>query len=335
VTPPLGIDIHSHFYPESYLRLIEQEGAAAGARIDRSRGDGPAIVLPGVSTPPLSPAYWDLDLRIKAMNRTGIAVQALSLTSPMTYFASPSLGRRLAQVFNDALAQAHTAYPDRFVGCATLPMQDPAAAVAELERSARLPGVRAVYLGTNIGGRELSDQAFSALFERCQEYELPIFLHPLNVVGSARLGPFYLSNLLGNPFDTAIAAAHLVLGGVMDKFPRLQICLPHAGGALPYLFGRLQHGQRVRPEARDRARRPFGAYLRRFTYDTISHSPEALRYLIGLVGADRVMIGSDFCFDMGYERPRDIVTKRLGLKAADQARILRGNAARLLGLGTG
>ncbi|MGH2394937.1 MAG: amidohydrolase family protein, partial [Candidatus Limnocylindria bacterium] len=144
-----------------------------------------------------------------------------------------------------------------------------------------------------------------------------------------------LSNLLGNPFDTAVAAAHLVLGGVMDKFPRLQVCLPHAGGALPYLFGRLQHGQRVRAEARDRARRPFGAYLRRFTYDTISHSPEALRYLIGLVGADRVMIGSDFCFDMGYERPRDIVTKRLGLKAADQARILRGTAARLLGLGPG
>jgi aminocarboxymuconate-semialdehyde decarboxylase len=207
--------------------------------------------------------------------------------------------------------------------------------VGELERSARLPGVRAVYLGTNIGGRELSDQAFAPVFERCQEYELPVLLHPLNVVGSARLGPFYLSNLLGNPFDTAVAAAHLVLGGVLDKFPRLQVCLPHAGGALPYLFGRLQHGQRVRPEARDRARRPFSAYLRRFTYDTISHSPEALRYLIDLVGADRVMIGSDFCFDMGYERPRDIVTKRLGLKAADQARILRGTAARLLGLAGG
>jgi aminocarboxymuconate-semialdehyde decarboxylase len=335
VTPPLGIDIHSHFFPENFLRLIEQEGAASGARIDRSKPAGPAIILAGATTPPLSAAYWDLDLRIKAMNRTGIAVQALSLTSPMTYFASAGLARRLAQAFNDALAQAHTAYPDRFVGCATLPMQDPPAAVAELERSARLPGVRAVYLGTNVNGRELSDPAFSPLFERCQEYELPILLHPLNVVGSARLSVFYLGNLLGNPFDTAIAAAHLVLGGVLDRFPRLQVCLPHAGGALPFLYGRLQHGQRVRPEARDRARRPFGGYLRRFTYDTISHSPEALRYLVGLVGADRVMVGSDFCFDMGYERPRDIVTKRLGLKAADQARILRGNAARLLGLGPG
>jgi len=332
VTPPLGIDIHAHFFPESFLRLIEQEGGAAGARLDRSNPNGPAIVTAAGATPPLSPAYWDLDVRLKAMNRTGVGVQALSLTVPMVYFASGGLGRRLAQAFNDGLAQAHTAFPDRFVGCAALPMQDPNAAVAELERAARLPGVRAVYLGTNVNGRELSDPAFAPVFERCQEYEVPVFLHPIGVVGSARLAPFYLTNLLGNPFDTAVAAAHLVFGGVLDRFPRLQVCLAHAGGAFPYLFGRLQHGQRVRAEVRNRARRPVSAYLRRFTYDTISHSPEALRYLIGLVGPDRVMVGSDFCFDMGYERPRDIVTKRLGLKAADQARILRGNAARLLGL---
>lgn len=332
MTPPPGIDIHAHFFPESYLRLIEHEGAAAGARLDRTNPGGPVITIGGAPTPPLAPAFTDLELRLKAMNRTGIAVQALSLTVPMVYFAGSGLAKRLAQAFNDAVAEAHTAYPDRFVGCATLPMQDPTQAVAELERAARLPGVRAVYLGTNVNGRELSDPAFGRVFERCQEYELPVLLHPINVVGAARLGPFYLHNLLGNPFDTAVAVAHLVFGGVLDRFPRLQIGLPHGGGAMPYLYGRLQHGQRVRAEARERARRPFGAYLRRFTYDTITHSPEALRYLVGLVGADRVMVGSDFCFDMGYERPRDIVTKRLGLKAADQARILRGNAARLLGL---
>ncbi len=332
MTPPLGIDIHAHFFPESYLRVIEKEGASAGARIDRTNPAGPAVIIAGFSTPPLTPAYWDVDARLKAMNRTGVAVQALSLTVPMVYFAGAALARRLAQAFNDACAEAHTAHPDRFVGCATLPMQEPTAALAELERAARLPGVRAVYLGTNVNGRELSDPAFAPIFERCQEYELPVLLHPISVVGASRLQPFYLSNLLGNPFDTAVAAAHLVFGGVLDRFPRLQVCLPHAGGAMPYLFGRLQHGQRVRPETRERARRPFSAYLRRFTYDTITHSPEALRYLVDLVGVDRVMLGSDFCFDMGYERPRDIVTKRLRLKAGDQARIIRGNAARLLGL---
>jgi aminocarboxymuconate-semialdehyde decarboxylase len=332
VTSPPAIDIHSHFFPERYLKLLETEGGSSGARVDRSNPKGPSIVTPAGPTAPLAPAYWDVDLRLKAMNRSGVGVQALSLTAPMVYFAQPGLGKRLAQAFNDGAAEAHTAHPDRFVGCAALPMQEPNLALAELERAARLPGIRAVYLGTNIAGRELSDPGFTPVFERCQEYELPVLLHPLTVIGVQRLQPFYLSNLLGNPFDTAIAAAHLVFGGVLDRFPRLQVCLPHAGGALPYVAGRLQHGQRVRPEARDRARRPFTAYLRRFTYDTISHSPEALAYLVDLVGADRIMIGSDFCFDMGYERPRDMVVKRLALRKADQAKILRDNAARLLGL---
>ena len=140
------------------------------------------------------------------------------------------------------------------------------------------------------------------------------------------------SRFIGNPTDSAIAAAHLVFGGVLDRFPRLEVCLPHAGGSLPYLYGRLSHGQKVRPETRAVAKRPLAAYLRRFTYDTISHSPEALKYLIRLVGVDRVLVGSDYCFDMGYDRPRDIATKSLGLTRADQAKILRTNAARLLGL---
>jgi len=123
-----------------------------------------------------------------------------------------------------------------------------------------------------------------------------------------------------------------VFGGVLDRLPQLQVCLPHAGGALPYLAGRLQRGQRVRPEAKKAARRPVTAYLRRFSYDTISHNPRALRYLIDTVGADRVMLGSDFCFDMGYERPVQVVTGLRGFRQADQARILRGNAQRLLRL---
>src|SRR5207245_11512266 len=131
---------------------------------------------------------------------------------------------------------------------------------------------------------------------------------------------------LGNPFDTAIAAARLVFGGVLDRHPKLQVGLPQAAGALPSLFGRLRHGQRVRPETRARARQSFERYLRRFTYDTISHSPEALRYLIATVGADRVMLGSDFCFDMGYARPRDIITKYARPAKADQGPVLGGNA---------
>jgi aminocarboxymuconate-semialdehyde decarboxylase len=329
---PDAVDIHAHYFPERYLDLIERAAGAFGASLDRSHPAGPAIVMRGSRTPPLDSTYWDVDRRRRVMDRQGVAVHALSLTVPMVYFADGELGQRLAEAVNDSMSEAHRAFPDRFVGCATLPMQDPKRAVAEIERAAALPGIRAVYLGTNVNGRELSDAAFEPVFAACEARRLPVLLHPLNVIGAARLGAFYLNNLLGNPFDTAVAAAHLVFGGVLDRHPRLEVCLPHAGGALPYLVGRLQHGQRVRPENRKVARKPFSAYLRRFTYDTISHAPESMRYLIDLVGADRVMLGSDYCFDMGPVRPREIVDTQLRLASADRARILSGNARRLLRL---
>jgi aminocarboxymuconate-semialdehyde decarboxylase len=267
------------------------------------------------------------------MNRARVDVHALSLTAPMVYFADGPLGARLARAVNDAMQEAHAAYPDRFVGCATLPMQDPALALAELERVAGLRGIRAVYLGTNINGRDLSEPDFAPILARCEALRLPVLLHPLTVIGAARLKTFYLNNFLGNPFDTAVAAAHLVFGGVLDRHPRLEVCLPHGGGALPYLVGRLTHGQRVRPETKGVARRPFERYLRRFTYDTITHAPRLLKFLVESVGADRVMLGSDYCFDMGYTRPVEIVTRGLRLGRADQRRILGGTAARLLKLG--
>jgi aminocarboxymuconate-semialdehyde decarboxylase len=330
---PDAIDVHAHFFPERFLDLIAREGGAFQVRVDRGSPAGPAIVLRDSRTPPLDATYWDLDRRRRAMDRAGVGVHALSLTAPMTYWADGDLGQRLAAAVNDAMSEAHRAYPDRYVGCATLPMQDPKRALAELERAAGLPGIKGVYMGTNVNGRELSDPDFAPLFAFCDARRLPVLLHPLTVIGAAnRLGRFYLNNFLGNPFDTAIAAAHLVFGGVLDRFPRLEVCLPHAGGALPYLVGRLTHGQKVRPETKGVARRPFKAYLRRFTYDTIAHDPEPLAYLVDLVGADRVMLGSDFCFDMGPAQPREIVTRGLRLSARDRARILRENARRLLRL---
>jgi len=331
---PLGIDVHAHFFPETFIRVVEEAGASFDAGVDRSNPKGPVLVVGGSRTAVLEARNWDLDLRIRSMNRQGVAVQALSLTAPMVYWADGATAARLSAAFNDAASAAHVAHPDRFVGCAMLPMQDQVRALAELERAAKLPGMKGVYMGTNIGGRELSDPAFFSIFERAAALHLPVLLHPLRVVGAERLAPFYLGNFLGNPFDTAIAAAHLVFGGVLDRLPKLEVCLPHAGGALPYLHGRLRHGQRMRPETKGRAKKPFSAYLRRFSYDIISHDAGALRYLVDTVGADRVMLGTDFCFDMGYERPLSIIqAKATGLSRKDQDRVVRGNAARMLHLG--
>jgi aminocarboxymuconate-semialdehyde decarboxylase len=325
-----AIDVHAHFFPKAFLHLLVEQGGAPGFDLDMADPEAPVLVRGAVRIV-LDRTYWDLERRLERMDAQGVQVQALSLTAPMTHWAPPALGLRLARLYNDAMLAAHAAYPQRYVGCATLPLQDPALAAQELERVGGEPAIRGVYLPTHAGQRELGDAAYFPLYERCEALGKPLLLHPVAVIGAERLQPYYLNNLLGNPFDTAVAAAGLVFGGVLDRFPRLEVVLPHGGGALPILWGRLQHGQRVRPEAQQRAKLPFRDYLRRFHYDTITHSVEVLRYVLELVGADRILLGSDYCFDMGYEQPRDIVSQ-LDLSAADRARILHGNAARVLGL---
>ena len=324
------IDIHAHYYPEGYLRLIEAEGGRFGASCEFSGGRF-RIATGRVAIGPLPRRFTDLDLRIADMDETGVSVQALSLTVPMVDFADGPGARALAAAFNDGCADAHSAHPDRLVGLAALPWHAPDLAVAELDRAAGLPGIRGVYAPTHVLDRELGDAAFYPVYERMEALGLPLFLHPVHVVAPERLARYYLTNLIGNPTESGIAAAHLVFSGTLDRFPRLAVCLPHAGGIFPWVAGRLDHGSRVRPELAHHRGGALG-YLRRFHYDTVSHSADALAFLIGLAGADRVMLGSDYCFDMGHRRPVEVVAGHAGIGAADAARILGGNARALLGL---
>jgi len=325
-----SIDIHAHFFPLSFLKLIEKEGAEFGVSCSFANPDGPFISAEERSTPPLEKEYYDLDARLASMDEQGVDVHALSLTQPMLYWASPDLSRRLSEAFNDACVEAHEAHPERFVGLAILPMQEPDLAIAELERVSKLPGMCGVYMATRILDKELSDPAFFPVYEKIEELGWNIFLHPIKVVDPKRLGKFYLTNFIGNPTESAIAASHLIFGEVLDRFPKLTFCLPHAGGTFPYLVGRINHGWGVRPECQHLKNPPID-YLRRFYYDTITHSEPILSFLIDFVGADRVVLGSDFCFDMSYQRPVDVVTNHPGLSDEDRNLILSGNAKRLLG----
>jgi len=326
-----SIDIHAHFFPETLLKLIADEGPAFGVGCALDHPGGPVITFKGRPGNVLERRFIDIGARIASMDRQGVTIHALSLTAPMVYWAGADLAVRLSQAFNDACAAAHRQHPDRLIGLAMLPMHEPALAIAELERAAKLPGIRGVYMATKIGERELSDPAFLPVFQRIEALGLPVFLHPVAVVDPQRLAKFYLGNLIGNPTESAIAASHLIFGEVLDRCPKLVVCLPHGGGSFPYLVGRIHHGWGVRPECKHLLKGP-NDYLRRFYYDTVTHSAPALSYLIGLVGADRVMLGSDFCFDMGYDRPIEVVTGHAGIGDDDRRKILGGNAARLLHL---
>jgi len=324
------IDIHAHIYPEPYLKLLAEEGGGYGIKLERKGAKEVVLDIKG-SRLVLGPAFIDLDVRLKEMRRQRVDVHALSLTRPMVYWADGELGLKLCQAMNDAMAEIHTVYPDRFVGLAVIPMQNAAASVQELNRVSKLPAIRGVYIGTNVNGKDLTDPSFLPIFKRIEELRLPVFLHPAQVIPTERFKPYFFYNLIGFPVDTAIAVGNLIFSGMMDRFPRLEICLPHSGGALLSLIGRMDRGHKINDECRQMKRKP-SAYLKRFTYDTITHDPGMLLHLIRLVGAQRVMIGSDYCFAIGYDRPVEVITKLAGLSRADQGRILGSNAARLLKL---
>ena len=285
----------------------------------------PDILPKSVMKPPMIEPH----LILKAMAKRRVDAYTLSLTNPMVYWASPEFGLELARTWNDACAAVHDAHPERFIGTIQLPMQAPDLAVQELDRAAKLPGMRAVYLATHVNGKNLDEREFWPVYARCEALGLPVFLHPLYPCGGDRIARHFMRNLCGNPYETGLAAASLVLGGVLDAFPKLTVMLPQAGGTFPWLAGRFNRGREVRKELAHMKRKPT-AYLRRFYYDTITHHPAVMRFLVELVGADRIVLGSDYDQDMQYERPVEFVEKVPGLSRREREMILGGNARRLL-----
>jgi aminocarboxymuconate-semialdehyde decarboxylase len=325
-----AIDIHAHYFPQSYFDLFNTEGQRYNAEF-RMTDQGFFFKTPAETNGPLPAKFIDLKQRLADMDAQGVAVHALSLTGPMVYWADGEFSHKLARTWNDGAIAAHQANPDRFVVLATLPMLDPDRAVDELNRVSKLPGVRGVYMGTNIEGRDLDDPLFEPIFARIESLGLPVFLHPLPpILGGKRLQPLSLTNLVAYPLDTTVAASHLIFGGVLDRHPNLLIVLPHAGGALLNIVGRLDHGWNAIPAAKHSAQTP-SAYLHRFMYDTIAHSKPLMEYIISQVGVDRIMMGSDYCFPVGYDHPVEVV-EELHLSPDQRKMILGGTAAKILKL---
>lgn len=324
------IDIHAHYFPQSYFDLFNTESTRYNTEF-RMTEKGFFFKTPTESNGPLPAKFIDLKQRLADMDAQGVAVHALSLTGPMVYWAEGEFSLKLAQTWNDGAVAAHQAHPDRFVVLAILPMLDPDRAIEELNRVSKLSGVRGVYMGTNIEGRDLDDSLFDPIFTRIEALNLPVFLHPLPpILGGKRLQPFSLTNLVAYPLDTTVAASHLIFGGVLDRHPNLVIVLPHAGGTLLNIVGRLDHGWTAIPSARQSKQTP-SEYLKRFMYDTIAHSKPLMEYVISQVGVDRIMMGSDYCFPVGYDHPVENV-EELHLSAEQKKMILGGTAAQLLKL---
>lgn len=302
-----------------YMRDMEPESAA----VDRAQG------------PELMRRFSDLDARRADMAGMGVDLQVVApAPGQQHYWAEPDLLARLSRMQNEHVAGVVAADPARFAGIGTLPLTAPELAEAEAAHAAEVLGLRGFQIDTRAGGLALSDPAFDALYARLVCLDVPLMLHPLGFSEGARLGPFFMVNTVGNPLEEVIAANHLVLGGVLDRHPGLRVLIVHGGGFFPFLIGRLDHAWKRRPEVRRLTAEPPSAYLRRVWYDTVVFDPRLLRMLVSLVGADRVMLGSDYPFDMGDEDPRGTLAAA-GFSDADTAQIAERTAAAFFGLGNG
>ncbi len=327
----MNIDVHAHYVPPGSLKVASEIGARHGLTLEKNE-HGRDIVnrngRPLLSQ--LKPEFSDLDLRLSFMDHQGVDMQAISPAGSYFFYWMPvSEGLEFAGWLNDRLAEAVATHPGRLVALASVPLQDSAKAAAELERAITKLGLRGVEIGSNIGGRYFDDPAFNVFWEAAQALDSVIFVHPNQVVGADRMKEFNLANLIGNPTDTSLAFAKLIFGGVLDRFPRLKFLLAHAGGFLPYTWGRLDRGYGIQDSTIKKITKSPGEYLKLLYFDTITHSRMALEYLVANFGADHVLLGSDYPYDMGDPDPVTALAAS-GIASAKINQIASANACKLL-----
>jgi aminocarboxymuconate-semialdehyde decarboxylase len=275
----------------------------------------------------------DFDEHIADMDAAGIDVGVIWPPPPgFYYWAEPSAGLELARLVNSNTAGICREHPERFLGLASVPLQDTDMAVEELERGVQGLQLRGAAIASNINGLGLDDERFLPFFKEAEALGVPVFIHPDVFNPPERLSKYYLVNFVGYPMDTALAACELVFGGVLDACPNLKVCLVHAGGALPALLGRLEHGQSVRPEAREKCRHPFPYYLKNFYVDSVAFRPEILDFVIKLMPDGHVFMGTDYPFDMAEPGPVSAIKALVPDSEAILSQILGGSLARLIKL---
>lgn len=277
--------------------------------------------------------FVDIETILREQEEAGVSRVVVTPWSSLFNYEADELAVSLERnrIQNDALARIVAGSEGRVAALGTVPMQDSHAAIVELKRAVQELGLLGVEVGTNVNGVYLGDECFRPFWLTVNELGAVVQIHPVSGLGGPTNREYYLWNAFANPAETALTAAHMLLSGLLEEFPELKICLVHGGGHLPYQIGRLDRAWEMRAEAKQRLRQPPSHDFKKFYFDTVTHSAGALRYLIDLVGAQQVMLGSDYPFDMGDERPSEVV-QSLALPAAQEEAILHANASRLFGL---
>jgi aminocarboxymuconate-semialdehyde decarboxylase len=323
------IDFHNHYYPPAYLEALRSGSSAVEVSID---DDGnPRIYYPGDYNIAVA-GHRDIDYRERVLQETGVAMQVLTLTTPGTHVEKPETAVRFAALVNDAFADVMCSKAGRFTALATLPLNDPAASVKELERACRHLHMRGAMLFSNVNGVGLDDRRFWPLYEAANDLDAVLYIHPTHPLGVEAMTDYWLMPLVGFVCDTTLAAAKIVFSGVAERFPRIRWALCHLGGAIPYLAERLDRGFEAFSECRANVPCKPTEYLKRFYYDTVNFDARAVELAIAFAGAGHILAGSDYPHQIG-SIPKMLETlNAIKVSEPDREAIAAGNAAGLLGI---
>jgi aminocarboxymuconate-semialdehyde decarboxylase len=323
------IDVHNHFYPPEYLDALKAGDSAVKLTIDAE--GNPCVHYPGDYNVAVR-GHRDIAYRQGVLEKEGVDTQIITFTTPGSHVESPERAVRFARMVNDAYAKIVKERGPRFSTLATLPLNDPAASVAELKRAVetlRFPGAMVF---SNVNGVALADKRYEPLWAEANRLKCVIHIHPTDPVGVEAMQDYWLMPLVGFLMDTTLAAAMLVFAGVPERYPNIKWVLSHLGGAIPYLAERLDRGFEAFPDCRAVINKKPSEYLRRFYYDTVNFDPMAVRLAVDFAGAGQILAGSDYPHQIGSIPKMKESLGALRVSDAERKQILGENARRVYGL---
>jgi len=329
----MSVDVHAHCIPSSFRDWLERSGPGHGAHIEETARGTCVRFNHRFTSGPMRDSLSDLDRRIADMDRMGIETQLLAGWIDLTgYDLEKREALSYSRAHNDCLVEEASQHPGRLRAVANLPLQDPTAAASELHRAVDQLGMVGAQVATTVGTEWIDRAGLDDVWEAAEALGALVILHPMAPLTGVALDRYFMDNSVGRPAETTIALAGLIYSGVFDRFPNLKVCAVHGGGFIPFQIGRLDRGYRAKPElaAKEASRLPSD-YLQMLYVDTVVHDPRVLRFLIDIMGADRILVGTDYPFEMGDDDPVALIDSVPGLEPAHRDAILFGNARTLLG----